>query len=409
MDDARISYVTNNLEQAQNKLQAVLNSLVDWGDKTGFNFSETKSEVMIFTRKGGEIPKIELKLRKTVLKLVTEKKFLGMIFDHKLHWDLHIEKIKNKTISSLNLLKTIASSKCKTNSTILLNVYKSLILSKIEYGSPAYSTAAPALLKELDLIHNQALRICLGAFKTTPLQSLYVESNINSLEARRHLANMTYHFRILQIEKQNRHCNIADSRTILSGNNVSTIGFKIKQCIEQYQVGELDILKLKPLSIPPWLIPKIDICFKMCEKSKSEFTNEELKQSFYKHKHFSRITMYTDGSKSINGTGAGVVVVRKCDGNSLYEPYKIKINKLASVFSAELVAIENAVNSVSKTKDTSVVIYSDSKSALQAILQYDSKNQIVQNIHILLLRLNENNTKLNFVGFQRIVVSKGTK
>ena len=69
---------------------------------------------------------------------------------------------------------------------------------------------------------------------------------------------------------------------------------------------------------------------------------------------------------------------------------------MASVFSAELVAIENAVNSVSKTKDTSVVIYSDSKSALQAILQYDSKNQIVQNIHILLLRLNENNTKIKF-------------
>ena len=400
VDDARFSYITNNLKQAEEKFQGVLNSLVDWGDKTGFNFSETKSEVMIFNRKGrGTVPEIELKLRNKVLKLVTEKKFLGMIFDQKLSWDLHIAKIKNKSISSLNLLKTIASSKCKTSSDILLNVYKSLILSKIEYGSQAYSTAAPVLLNELDPIHNQALRICLGAFKTTPLESLYVESNINSLEKRRHLSNMVYHFRVIQIEKQNRHSNIADNKTILSGTNISTLGFKIKQCIQQYQVGELEILKLKPLIIPPWLIPKIDICFKLSEKSKSKCTIEELKQSFYEHKHISRISMFTDGSKSVNGTGAGVVVFGNCSNtsvNNVYESYRIKLNKLASVFSAELVAIENAVNSLKKANNTTCTIYSDSMSALQAILQYDSRNQIVQNIHILLLKLKEHNTFVKF-------------
>ena len=296
----------------------------------------------------------------------------------------------------MNLLKTIASSKCKTNSNILLNVYKALMLPRIEYGSQAYSSAAPTTLQTLDPIHNQALRICLGAFRTTPLASLYVEANINSLENRRQLANMNYYFRIHQIEKQNRHSNIIDFERNFPISNTKTFGFKVRETIKKYKVGNFEILKIKPLPIPPWLIPKVDICFKICEKSKNNFTTEELKQSFYEHKHDSRISMYTDGSKSDNGTGAGVVVFRKCTNEYVYEPYRLKLNKLASIFSAELVALEAAVNSIKKAKNTSCTIYSDSKSALQAILKYDSKNPIVQNIHILLLNIKENNTKVKF-------------
>ena len=72
------------------------------------------------------------------------------------------------------------------------------------------------------------------------------------------------------------------------------------------------------------------------------------------------------------------------------------MNPLASVFSAELVAIESAINSVKYNKNTSVTIYSDSKSALQAISRYDSKNPIIQNIHILLLMVYKNNTTILF-------------
>ena len=126
VDDARISYVTNNLKQGQQKLQEVLNDLVDWGDKTGFNFSATKTVVLIFCKKAGIDPKINLKLRGVRVKIVKEKKFWGMIFDSKLNWQAHIEKIKNKCISALNLLKIIASSKYKTNATVLLNIYRPL-------------------------------------------------------------------------------------------------------------------------------------------------------------------------------------------------------------------------------------------------------------------------------------------
>ena len=306
VDDARISYITNNLKQGEEKMQGVLNDVVNWGDKSGFNFSEKKSVVMIFSKKTLQNVNFKLKLRNKILDLVEQKKFLGMIFDSKLNWKAHIEKIKNKTTSGLNLLKTLASSKHKTNSNLQINIYRSLILTRIEYGCQVYSSATKENLNILDVIHNHALRICLGAFRTTPLNSLYVESNINSLEKRRQFLNLEYYFRTLQIEKERRHSNNIVDIKMVNNLNVNALGFKVNETLKKYQTDSIKVLTSKPLPVPPWLIPNINVCFQLCQKTKKDCTSEELKNSFYEHKHYSRITMFTDGSKSEKGAGAGV-------------------------------------------------------------------------------------------------------
>lgn len=55
---------------------------------------------------------------------------------------------------------------------------KSLIRPKCDYGSIIYGSAHKSYLKDLDAIHHQGLSICcLGAYKTSPIDSLYVEAN----------------------------------------------------------------------------------------------------------------------------------------------------------------------------------------------------------------------------------------
>ena len=46
------------------------------------------------------------------------------------------------------------------------------------------SSACKSYFKKLEPIQNQGLRICLGAFRTSPMQSLYVEANELSLYLR---------------------------------------------------------------------------------------------------------------------------------------------------------------------------------------------------------------------------------
>lgn len=46
----------------------------------------------------------------------------------------------------------------------------------LEYGCQVYSSARASKLKELDVVHDAGLRICSGAFKTSPVDSLYADT-----------------------------------------------------------------------------------------------------------------------------------------------------------------------------------------------------------------------------------------
>ena len=398
VDDSRISIITDNLADAAEYLQKALDVLQKWGDKTGFRFSETKSKVLICDRKRVVNPAVTLTLNGQILPMVKEFKFLGVIFDSKLTWRSHIKMLKEKCIRKANLLKIIAGSKFKTNSKILLNIYKAMVLPKLEYGSQAYHTAAPTTLQALDPVHHLCLRICLGAFRTTPIESLYIESSIPSLEERRKILSMQYYFRSMKIGQEHISTNIRISNKDILFNNQkkirSPIGLKVRNCLTEFEIGTPKIIVHKPLGIPPWFIPNIEVCFHLNETSKSSFSIEALKQKFYSHKHSSRIDIYTDGSKTDVGTGAGVAIYNSSDESVI--KWKIKLNKLASVYSAELEAIKSGLTSLLRVKNTSCTLYSDSKSALQALSQYDPKNELVQDIQIQLGKIKQNNTILNF-------------
>ena len=76
--------------------------------------------------------------------------------------------------------------------TVLLHLYRSLFRSKLDYGSIVYGSVSKSLLKQLDPIHHQGLRIALGAFRTSPVQSLYVEAHKPSLSSRRLKLSLNY-------------------------------------------------------------------------------------------------------------------------------------------------------------------------------------------------------------------------
>ena len=89
------------------------------------------------------------------------------------------------------------------------------------------------------------------------------------------------------------------------------------------------------------------------EKCKQEFLN--MKNTLYKD----HCEIYTDGSKINNRTGCAYVV------NGI--PYKIRLTKYSSVFSAELFAILKSLKFIKNNNNNAFVIYSDSLSAIESI------------------------------------------
>ena len=100
--------------------------------------------------------------------------------------------IKTKCLKALNILKVVSSTDWGADKTILLNLYRSLVRSKLDYGSIVYGSARKSYLKILDTVHHQGLRLALGAFRTSPVESLYVEANEPSLYNRRIKLGLQY-------------------------------------------------------------------------------------------------------------------------------------------------------------------------------------------------------------------------
>ena len=144
----------------------------------------------------GVHPDPELYLDKTKIEVISEFKFLGIIFDRKLSFLPHITTLKKKCKKALNLLKVVARSEWGADGKLLLRLYRSLIRSKLDYGSIVYGSACKSYLKILDSIHNEGLRLVLGAFRTSPINRLYVEANEPSLYTRRQKLALQYIFKL---------------------------------------------------------------------------------------------------------------------------------------------------------------------------------------------------------------------
>ena len=99
--------------------------------------------------------------------------------------------MKAKYLKALNLLKVLSHTSWGADRTTLLQRYRSLIRSKLDYGSIVYGPARKSYL-QTDTVHNQGLRLALGAFRTSPVSSLKVEADEPSLWLRREKLSLQY-------------------------------------------------------------------------------------------------------------------------------------------------------------------------------------------------------------------------
>jgi len=132
----------------------------------------------------------------TLIPVVEQTKFLGVIFDNKLTFRPHIRYLKEKSVKSLNLLRVVAYTFWGADQQTLLHLFRSLVRSKVDYGSVVYGSARESYLRILYPIHNHALRLYLGAFRTSPASSLCVQANEPPLYIRRRMLSIQYSLRL---------------------------------------------------------------------------------------------------------------------------------------------------------------------------------------------------------------------
>jgi len=177
VDDFLICYRSKHIHIIERHLQQCLSKLEDWADTNGFKFSPSKTVCIHFCKLCKPNPEPTLLLNGNPVPVVEETKFLGVVFDRKLSFMAHIKHLKDKCTKALNLLRVLAHTSWGADQETLLHLYRSLIRSKLDYGCIVYGSARGSYLQMLDPIQNHALRLCLGAYKTSPTSSLCVEAN----------------------------------------------------------------------------------------------------------------------------------------------------------------------------------------------------------------------------------------
>ena len=384
VDDLSISFAAAKMSVAERKLQLTIDKIVKWASERGFRFSSSKTVAMHFCRIRGIHPDPDLFLSGQRITCVEETKFLGLTFDSKLTWEFHIRNIKIKCMKALDILRILSCTKWGADRKHLLQLHRSLIVSKLSYGSEIYSSATKYRLDALNAVHHAGIRISTGAFKSSPINSLLVDAGEMPLELIRQTQMIRYSVRVQRIPDSLTCKVIFKSNFSIFRNKQSfpmPFGLRIKVILEDFGLPQVKVLPVKYSVFSPWKMPHVDYC-KCIKDSKKESTDYVIKQKFMNHleEHGNSVFIYTDGSKSGAGVGFGVVFPSfKCSG---------ALPSSASIFTAELYGILTALKRIVNHEGDNFTIFSDSKSVLEVLSSFNPSHPLVLEILEWLFLLN---------------------
>ena len=133
-----MSYRAKSTKSCERQLQACLHKIEEWCIENGFKFSSSKTVCVHFHNKRRKLPEPDLFLNGSRIQVVGETKFLGVIFDQKLSFIPHLKFLKSRCLKALDIIKVVANQEWGADKSVLLNLYCSLIRSKLDYGCIVY-------------------------------------------------------------------------------------------------------------------------------------------------------------------------------------------------------------------------------------------------------------------------------
>lgn len=381
VDDIGIWTTASGSSSLSRQLQLAVNSLDRWSSQNGLRFSTSKTVGVHFCRKRRLCPEPNITLKGSPIPFQTSAKFLGIIFDKRLTYHAHLQNLRDRCFKSLNCLKCVSRTSYGADRKTLLILYRALIRSKMDYACFVYDSANEPVKRCLNTIHHSAIRICTGAFRTTPISSLLVEANEPPLDMRRRLLGQRYVYKLAQFPNHPTYSAVFSRQLIRLFDGVSKglpLGVRARNFAVECAVTKRIIARVEPSEMPPWEIlpPAADTT--LAQSAKSEMSPQELKALTLEHisQYHRHAMFYTDGSKTDTGVGCSFVIGTTSRTFSL--------PPLASVFTAELTAIDKALCFLDISDQTDFVIFTDSLSSIQTLMSFNSKDNFVQKMQLRL-------------------------
>ena len=125
-------------------------------------------------------------------------------------------------------------------------------------------------MKKQDSVHNQGIRQCTGAFKSSPVISLYTESGEQSLELRREQLGLQHIIRMARMPQLPIFAAVLNHNDNLFRNclSKSPLSVRINKLITELQINEFNILPYQVPVEPPWKLAENLVCSDLINKNK---------------------------------------------------------------------------------------------------------------------------------------------
>lgn len=194
-DDTVIYFSNKDVHMIESVLNSELQNIFDWLGSSKLSLNCNKTVCMLFGSPGmlQKYNQVHITVNNARIQQVQSTKYLGMILDPNLKWNLHIDHMSNRISKLVRMLSRLRHTLNISNMKI---VYNAIILPIFDYGDVLYGSGAAKYTDSLQKLQNRAFRILLGLspYEHVSIKELHSRLGYKSLEFRRfcHLNTMVY-------------------------------------------------------------------------------------------------------------------------------------------------------------------------------------------------------------------------
>lgn len=333
-----------------------------------------KTKSMVFTKSKKVMENLTIYGKE--LEQVNNFKYLGVIFDKKLVWKDNINKIEERCKKVINIMRCVRGYEWGASSQALKYMYSAMIRSVIDYGNIVYSSASKTLMKRIEIIQSQALRVCCGAIKTTPIVAIQVEMGDMPIHLRIKQLALNYWASIQGCEDNEHIAKRALSPCWESEKIKKEYGsWKVQEWAKESKIQDkVQIKKFLYTVNPKWIFSEVCVDYSIYDKIRGsggkgnwdKITEDRLKiyESF--------LHIFTDGSKDIKGGKTGFAFVIPQIGLVFRE----RTPDHLSVYTVEMLAISFSLQWMEQNRIKKGIICTDSLSVLVSVKLMSTKSRI---------------------------------
>ena len=190
-DDLTIWCCEKDIKVMDKILQSATIEVANFFRDIGLAINISKCEYTLFEKSCSD-DKLSLLINNSRIEYAQNPKVLGIFFDPNLNFKYHFEEIKKQLASKHNLIRILSYKSNAIAENKLVTIYKSLILSKIQYSMLPFLVTSNKIKNDLQIIQNKCLKTIMRLPLTTSTELIHTTLKISPIEKRLSLLACNY-------------------------------------------------------------------------------------------------------------------------------------------------------------------------------------------------------------------------